>query len=74
MIFLVISRTVKPRESQNGTARRQPWFLGHVNLTKVVFRPIYCLKLIFLRGTQNLFSGFEREFNSRHYSILHCLL
>ena len=40
MIFPVIRRTVKPRESQNGTARRQPWFVGHVNLTKVVFRPI----------------------------------
>ena len=51
--------------------------LGYVNFTKVIFRPIKCLKLHVIRGSfqeksANFFS-FIRE-NSTVANILHCLL
>ena len=52
--------------------------LEYVNFTRVIFRPIKRLKSIGScfpeRSIKLSFAVVKREFNSRHYNILYCLL
>ena len=49
--------------------------LGYLNFTKVILRPILINQLeVCFRRVRQTFSEIEREFNSRIYRILQCLL